>query len=272
MTENIGVCRLCGQECKHFARSHLIPWGFQSECDYANDMSLVSDGRRSRRLRKGIYDEHILCDNCEHAYFHDPDTYAVKIFRDFHGGQKQEMISSNGRKCRYYIFENVNRRLLRAFFASVLWRCSISDLDCVSSVRIGKIYEERLANDLLHNGSYCRIDAVGITFDSSKQNMIIQGMNNGFILPEKTRIKYANRIANGYNLCLPKMKFCISLDQRVNPFALMGQELAQCDWMFENATPSLADDCKGKNLILFESEFPISMARKMVKACRNAKK
>lgn len=262
-------CKLCNKPCEHFAKSHLIPWGFQSRCEWANDMSLVSVGSRSRRMRKGVYDEHILCDGCEHDYFHDPDTYAIEIFRDHKGGIKQEVCFADGRKCLYYIFRDVNRRLLRAFFASVLWRCSVSNLECVSSVRIGKRYEERITNDLKNKGFFNWIDAIGIVFDSDNQDVIIQGMNDGFVLPEKTQIKYANRVANGYNIYLPKMKFCVSLDQRINPFAIMGDELARFVDGFENVSPSLAQDNDGKDFVLFESEFPISLARKIMYACRN---
>ena len=271
MLEVVGVCRLCGNECQRFARSHLIPWGFMSKYEYANDMSLVSPGRRSRRMRKGVYDEHILCDSCEHKYFHGPDTYAIRVLRDLEGGRREEMCSAGGKSCRYYIFKGVDRRLLRSFFASVLWRFSVSHLACVDTVCIGQKYEARIAHDLMNDGHFDWIDAVGVVFDSDKQNRIIQGMNNGFVLPEKTRIRYANRIANGYNICFPKMKFCVSLDQRVNPFAIMGEELSQYDRRFEKVSPSLANSNDGKDLILFESEFPLSMARTMTHAGRNEK-
>ena len=271
MSEVVGVCRLCGDECKHFARSHLIPWGFMSKCEYANDMSLVSAGRRSRRMRKGVYDEHILCDSCEHKYFHSPDTYAIKVLRDLEGGSRQEMTSFDGKSCQYYIFKGVDRRLLRSFFASVLWRFSVSDLECVDAVCIGKEYEKRIAYDLMHNGHFTWIDAVGIVFDSDKQDKLMQGINNGFILPEKTKLRYANRVANGYNICFPKMKFCVSLDQRINPFAIMGEELSRCDRKFEKVSPSLAHSNDGKDLILFGSEVPISMVQIMTQACRNEK-
>jgi len=262
-------CKLCGNLCEHFARSHLIPWGFMSKCEYANDMSLISPGIRSKRMRKGIYDDSILCDNCEHKYFYCPDAYAIELFRDLKGGEKQEMCSVDGRRCQYYIFRGVDRRLLRSFFASVLWRFSVSNLDCVGTVNVGKIYEDRIAHDLKNDGSFNWIDAVGIVFDSDKQDKIIQGMNTGFILPEKTKLRYANRVANGYNICFPKMKFCVSLDQRVNPFAIFGEELSRCDNIFERVSPSLSNSNDGKDLILFESDFPISMVLTITKACRS---
>lgn len=265
-------CRLCNKPCAHFARSHLIPWGLQSQCKYANDMTLVAAGRRSRRLRKGVYDSNILCDDCEHRYFHDPDTYAIEIFRDFSRGKREEICSMDGTRSFYYIIKNVDRRLLRAFFASVLWRCSVSALDCVSNVSIGRTFEERIAHDLMQDGLFNWVDAVGIVFDSSGQDKIIQGMNTGYILPDRTRIRYANRVANGYNICFPNMKFCVSLDKRVNPFAMMGDELAKISSMFVNVSPSLAQESDGKDLIIFGSDFPDSIARTMALACRNATK
>lgn len=264
-------CRLCGNPCEHFAKSHLIPWGFMSKCEYANDMSLVSAGRRSRRMRKGVYDEHILCDNCEHKYFNRPDTYAIEVFRDFKGGKRHDLRFPDAERCQYYIVKGVDRRLLRAFFASVLWRFSVSNLDFAGTVHIGRKYEDRIAHDLMNDGPFNWIDAVGIVFDSDKQDKIIQGMNTGFILPEKTKLRYANRVANGYNICMPKMKFCVSLDQRVNPFAIMGDELSRCDRIFKSVSPSLASPNDGKDLILFESDFPVSMARTMIYASRNEK-
>lgn len=212
----------------------------------------------------------LLCgDRMWFAGRYSPDTYAIEVFRDLKGGKREEMRSTDGRMCQYYIVKGVDRRLLRSFFASVLWRLSVSNLDCVETVHIGQKYEDRIAYDLKNGGQFNWIDAVGIVFDSDRQDKIIQGMNTGFILPEKTKLRYANMVANGYNICFPKMKFCVSLDQRANPFAIMGDELSRCDRIFERASPSLANSKDGKDLILFESDFPISMARTMTQVCRS---
>ena len=65
-TNTVSICKLCNCPCTHFARSHSIPWGFMKKSPYANDMSLSAKGEYPRFLPQWLYDEHMVCDKCEH--------------------------------------------------------------------------------------------------------------------------------------------------------------------------------------------------------------
>lgn len=267
-----GKCCLCGQNCDAFAKSHLIPSGFSTRGKYARQMSLMAEGRMPKRLRDGVYDCRILCQDCEHKYFQDPDDYGIKIYRDFKGGEHNEVLASNGRVGRWWLFSDVNRYLLRAFVASVLWRCSVSSQDGVRNFKLGDYYEERIADDLKHEGRFEYVDAVAIVYEASNLPEAIQGVNEAIILPQKAILKHEGNEAKGFDLWLPRLHFRISLDSRPNPYAIMPDGMYDPMGICTGNSSSIASAHEGEGLIVFESDYPESQLEAITGIVRKASK
>ena len=272
INDKFEYCKLCGKVCEHLAHSHIIPWGFVSQCEHAHDMSLMSEGEYPKRRNKGIYDDHILCDECEHRYFYEPDDYAIRIYRDLQ--ESEAKVDQTNKSLRYLRFGLVDRRLLRMFFASVLWRCSVAQCAELKDFSIGKVYERRISADILSNGAFDYIDAVGLRYDAIDPENALHSITESYAMPIRTRLKFDNRTANGFNLYLPYYKFGVSLDQRPNPFSfVLGREE-----LFDGASPSLSNVYDGAGLMIFQGNFPeelfskVSHVAKSSRGCKNERR
>ena len=72
-----GVCRVCNQE-KNLIEAHIIPESFFMEIDAPEQPSILIEGNKEsyiKRRPKGIYDQNILCLDCEKR-FKLADDYA----------------------------------------------------------------------------------------------------------------------------------------------------------------------------------------------------
>lgn len=221
-------CKLCDKPCEHFAKSHIIPRGFFSNTLVPRekglgvcDMESFCATGEGRRLRNALYDTSILCLSCEHNIMAPLDDYAIQIYRDFKDavwfnvssfGQDIKVVAErNGIGCSNVgLIKNVDRRRLRAFFASLLWRCHVSTLQELSSVDIGQKYEKSIREDLLNDGNFEYIDAIAFSFTSSAHECLT--------MPFKKRYCVNGKEANGYTLQLPHLEFRVSIDQRRNPY------------------------------------------------------
>lgn len=259
------TCRLCGMPCSHFAKSHIIPWGFVDQCEHAHDMSLMSEGEYPRRRNKGIYDDHILCDECEHRYFYTPDDYAIRIYRNLQ--ESEARVDRTNKNLRYIRFGSIDRQLLRMFFASVLWRCSVAQCAELKDFSIGKVYERRIAADILSNGAFDYIDAVGFRYDAIDPENDLHSITESYAMPIPTRLQFDNRIANGFNLYLPNYKFAVSLDQRPNPFSFV---LGRVE-LFDGASPSISKVYNGAGLMIFQGSFPEELFSKISNAAKSSR-
>lgn len=268
VNDKFECCKLCGKAFAKLAHSHVIPWGFVSQCEHAHDMSLMSEGEFPKRRNKGIYDDHILCDECEHRYFYAPDDYAICIYRDLQ--ESEAKVDQTNKNLRYLRFGSVDRRMLRMFFASVLWRCSVAQCAELKDFSIGEVYERRIAADILSNGTFDYIDAVGIRYDAIDPLNKLHSITESFAMPISTRLRFDNRIANGFNLYLPNYKFAVSLDRRPNPFSfVLGREE-----LFDGASPSIFNVYDGAGLMIFQGSFPEELFSKVshvAKSSRRAK-
>ena len=265
INDNFEYCKLCGKASAKLARSHIIPWGFVSQCEHAHDMSLMSEGEFPKCRNKGIYDEHILCDECEHRYFYEPDDYAIRIYRDLQ--ESEAKVDQTNKNLRYLLFGSVDRRLLRIFFASVLWRCSVAQCAELKDFSIGKVYERRIAADILSNGTFDYIDAVGFRYDAIDPQNKLRSITESYAMPIRARLEFYNRTANGFNLYLPYYKFGVSLDQRPNPFSfVLGREE-----LFDGASPSISNVYNGAGLMIFLGSFPEELFSKVSNAAKSSR-
>lgn len=264
-------CCLCGQRCNSFSKSHLIPRGFLAKSEFAHDMSLISERHPTKRLRNGVYDCNILCKNCEHAYFQDPDDYGIKIYRDLTGAAYNSVLASNGQVARWWLFPCVDRRRLRAFIASVLWRCSVSEQECVSKFKLSGSLEKQIADDLMKGGSFDYVDAVALVCTTTNLPEEIRGIGDSIILPQRMRLRYQSSEAEGVALRLPKVHFYISLGSQKNPYAATPDGMDDPVGIFEGNSTSISGKHNGKGLILYEGDYPEHLVGSIVEGVRKTK-
>lgn len=207
----VGECRFCLSE-QQLIKAHGIPrWVFRT-IDNVGDSNLVvaSKGKRLKKSRIGPYDFRILCANCD-GYFGRLDGYAKAALSD-------NNISTYKGMSGVLVLKGRNPGMLKQFFASVLWRCSIADVEEFSKVQLGP-FEVDLRDRLRNNPKSIE--------DASVYPMMLakyERDQNSFIdltvrMPERIRIKNINH----YVIYFPHgYKVVVKVDQRGYSNIFMG--------------------------------------------------
>lgn len=130
------ICKGCKQD-KKLVKSHIIPASFFRDLMAGEDhLKLISAANKgmAKRSRLGIYDQNILCRDCEDK-FQRPDAYAAETLISRNG---QDPIT-DGKYVAGYRLMGVDCDLLKRFFVGVLWRESISSAEFFSKVSLGPL-------------------------------------------------------------------------------------------------------------------------------------
>ncbi|BCS98646.1 hypothetical protein DSLASN_42780 [Desulfoluna limicola] len=141
------TCKGCGKTDK-LIKAHIIPESFfRGLRGEKKPIKIISNtpGIYPKRTPVGVYDENILCRECEDK-FQEIDNYGHKIL--IANELQHEKLYQN-RKLVGYKIHNVNQKLLKLFFISILWRASISTHYFYSKVDLGKL--ENQAKELIWN-------------------------------------------------------------------------------------------------------------------------
>ena len=194
---------MCKMSCTRFAKSHIVPRGFLTDNNgRAMLLSCCSNGD-GRTLQDGIYDSTILCPECEER-LKKYDTRACEVLRQCKTARMVNVLKDHS-LIVFTKFTILDRRLLRGFLASLLWRMSVTKQKEFFDVTIGEQYEDRIAKDILNDGSFSYVDALIARYDSLLSFRIET--------PQRDRI---NGI-NVYWVKLPFLNLIVSLDKRRNP-------------------------------------------------------
>lgn len=198
-------CRLCRKETERLAKSHIVPLGFFPK---GGRLLYTAGGDgTSRKLANALWDQEILCDECEHEMLAPLDEYAIRILRD-----KDDSVCWHGEDVEIRVYQNIDRRKMRSFWASLLWRFSVSMLSECDKVNVGSVYEDLIASDLLHSGDFRYVDVVVYN--------LLNELHGGIMTPTRTRLSYGNQFGvNGYSFNIPHFDVLMSLDQRPHPCA-----------------------------------------------------
>ena len=220
---------------------------------------------KGRRLQNAIYDPTILCHDCEHRIMQPLDDYGIRIIRDKHMAKAIELVPGN--PTRIWMFSDVDRRKLRAFFASVLWRVSVSRQKELVETSIGASYENRIASDLLHDGDCPYIDAFVF--------YLTDPVHNAFFLPVRQRLKVldANRDrqdVNGWLMQFPKTTVTLSLDQRPHPSRMYRtlSEKFTGEVFPARVSTSLSDEAASYRFMAFETDKHAGYAMRIAKVLK----
>ena len=257
------ICKLCHRYCEKFARSHIISRGFFTNTLIPRgpnqsvwDMESFCGSGEGRKLRNALYDSSMLCQTCEHSIFEPLDQYAIQVYRDFNNAVFLDLSDMNRDviaiakaqgidEAKFVLIQDVNRHMLRAFFASLLWRCHASSLMELKAINIGQTYEERIRNDLLSNGTFEYVDAIAFSLTSLAHECLI--------MPVKKRFDVDGRQANGYTIQLPHLEFRVSLDQRNNPYDLGVVNLGEYGTSKWEGAMSLRKEYDTERLLIFQT-------------------
>ena len=194
---------MCKMPCTRFAKSHIVPRGFSTGNNgRAMLLSFCSNGD-GRTLQDGIYDSTILCPECEER-LKKYDTRACEVLRQCKNARMVNVFKDHS-LIVFPKFTILDRLLLRGFLASLLWRMSVTKQKEFFTVNIGKQYEDRIAEDILNDGSFSYVDALVARYDSL--------LNFRIETPQRDRIKGINV----YWVKLPFLNMIVSLDKRKNP-------------------------------------------------------
>lgn len=204
-----GRCALCGNDANSFATSHIIPRSFFKGIETRTQSAVVStDGSHTVR-RDALYIKDAICHECEHKILAPYDEYATKIY--YHGENSRILTAKWNSASQIEVFDSVDRTLLRGFWASLLWRFSISKLPELGDFSIGRVYEERIRHDMLEKGSFDYIDVM--SFKATKPCLC------AFMLPRKMRLNNGNVTGvNGFAIGTPFMQSYVSMDSRPHPY------------------------------------------------------
>jgi len=207
-------CLLCTNDKEKMAKAHIFPIGFFNNIETkGRSETYRSSGERGRRLQKAIYDENIVCHDCEHGILEPLDDYAIKILRDKQGLFDQ-VLHPGAKDTKLLVFDNIDKTKLRRFFASVLWRISVSKQLELRSLSVGSFYEQKIRDELCNGGAVEYID-VFVFFLTSP-------MHNAFFVPCRKKIKPMDtkrdgQSVNGWVLQFPNICITLSLDKRRHP-------------------------------------------------------
>jgi hypothetical protein len=136
------ICKFCLLEKEKLIAAHIIPRAFFA-CGKGFEFSkLISEKPNSfpKKAPNGIYDETILCRECE-DFFQEWDDYAINVFRKL----TDKPIILDGIEVGFHL--SADYKKLKLFFMSLLWRSHVSNRDFYNQVNVG-VHEERLKSML----------------------------------------------------------------------------------------------------------------------------
>jgi hypothetical protein len=139
------LCHLCKKRYAQLVAAHIIPRAFYNLSADGQPAKVVSSarGRHPKRVRVGLYDQHILCEKCD-GWLGCLDQHAA------------ETLLPDGTQLRLggqpvcFQYSEADPVLVHRFVASVLWRASISRLEFFQKVKLGP-YEQSVARMLLES-------------------------------------------------------------------------------------------------------------------------
>lgn len=207
-----GNCRYCG-EYTQLCEAHIVPKAFFRAIKKLDGSKFlyVHDGKHDHESTTpmGFWDNHILCATCDNklgVYDNNFFTYLTKTNFDIY---RKELFP-----CHYYQLNMDSETYLntKLFFASLLYRASISQIGFSRNVNLGNKYELLMK------------DFIKRKYADIKELVVIPMKLYSFKTDPRQAIEgiYRNNIdgVNGYSIILYGFKFWIKVDQRPVPKSL----------------------------------------------------
>jgi len=97
----------------------------------------IDGSRPNTNLANGLFDAGIVCQECEGLF--DPyDAYALRFFRNL----KKVELTPYSDQYSYRVIPDYDRKKLKLFFLSILWRTHATSLEGFHQVNLGP-YEKK---------------------------------------------------------------------------------------------------------------------------------
>jgi hypothetical protein len=138
----LGRCRLCFEE-RPLCDSHALPhslFNYVLRKSSGKAVVVTDDADTPVQFSADTWDVELLCAGCEGMLNKKYDAYGLAVFRSHKGATLQEVDGVR--------FLRINRRRLRMFFLSVLWRISVSSHPNYSNIDLPFAWEEDLRSSL----------------------------------------------------------------------------------------------------------------------------
>jgi hypothetical protein len=135
------TCKLCQTDQPMKKRAHILPAAFYKDYERNADTPLKTympdASARPKLVRGGIYDDDLVCIQCEDR-FQSWDDYGAKFFLE---RVPSEWLSRVLPENRAAAFPRVDYAKLKLFAISLLWRASATSKEWFAGVKLGP-YEE----------------------------------------------------------------------------------------------------------------------------------
>jgi|WetSurMetagenome_2_1015567.scaffolds.fasta_scaffold126567_2 hypothetical protein len=195
------ICKFCLEE-KKCIKCHIIPRSFFKSILKPHAL-IISDKFNSKRSQTGIYDENLVCKECEKLFSPFDDYACHLLLSDI--PTDDVMVNQGGRIA--YLITDYNYNKLKLFFISLLWRVSSSKLPYFDLVNV-KSFDNRLKEMILKQD-------VGIEdeFSIALRRFEERSYSRSMLNPHNTKfegINYVMLYLGGYTVY-------IKVDKRVAP-------------------------------------------------------
>ena len=183
----LGKCRLCKQEKMLIGRSHIIPDSLHRFLKGESQSSFLftkKDGQTTKQLpQSGIYEQNILCNDCESSVLGQYDQYLAESFLSGKQKSKVSFVGENQR-IKIYKVENVNYVKMKLSILSILWRGHHSSHDYFKAIKLGpheKVIREMILDGDPGNWDFYPMFVFSELSDSSE-------LNKYMVPPNKERV------------------------------------------------------------------------------------
>jgi hypothetical protein len=161
------ICKLCLKEVNALVKAHIIPdflykafglYNKQGKINLLSSRFKKPNGESIiKRPATGIYDDSLLCSDCDNRIIGSLETYANKILFSSEGKSIIKDIHLDGKD--YKRLEGIEYKRFKLFWLSVLYRCSITKMPGFKEVSLGPHEEEIrrmiIENDAKQEDDYC---------------------------------------------------------------------------------------------------------------------
>lgn len=130
------LCRLCSED-RNLVKAHIVPEAFFRVLRDPNEPLLLitnTPGHYPKRSQVGVYDQGILCGECE-SKFGEVDDYGIQVFLN-RFDEFFQPINHQGESVGFQA-QNVDKKLLLRFLVATIWRASVSTHRFYDRVHLG---------------------------------------------------------------------------------------------------------------------------------------
>jgi hypothetical protein len=181
------ICKLCRKDEK-LIKAHIIPESLWPHRKHGGKQIVYSSLPKnySKRSPKGIYDNTILCGNCERI-FSPWDDYAQSLILQ-NIKNKNYIIEDGIKVC--LVIEDFDYSKLKLFFISLIWRASVSSHEFFREVKANN-FENQLKKMIIESDPGNE-DSFSVSLARWSDHDIESGIGRGILSPWRRRFSGIN--------------------------------------------------------------------------------